>query len=130
MHLRFNGQGYEATPLNKTLTMYYITKRMEIAGCHRLELSYPSKCSQMHGHNWIVTIHCKAKELNQDGMVADFTHVKEKIHGYLDHGNFNELFPFNPTAENIARWICEQVEHCYRVDVQESEGNTASYERD
>ncbi len=110
--------------------MYYITKRMEIAGCHRLELSYPSKCSQMHGHNWIVTIHCKAKELNQDGMVADFTHVKEKIHGYLDHGNFNELLPFNPTAENIARWICEQVEHCYRVDVQESEGNTASYERD
>ncbi len=110
--------------------MYYITKRMEIAGCHRLELSYPSKCSQMHGHNWIVTIHCKAKELNQDGMVADFTHVKEKIHGYLDHGNFNELLPFNPTAENIARWICEQVEHCYRVDVQESEGNIASYERD
>ncbi len=110
--------------------MYYITKRMEIAGCHRLELSFPSKCSQMHGHNWIVTIHCKAKELNQDGMVADFTHVKEKIHGYLDHGNFNELLPFNPTAENIARWICEQVEHCYRVDVQESEGNIASYERD
>ncbi len=110
--------------------MYYIIKRMEIAGCHRLELSYPSKCSQMHGHNWIVTIHCKAKELNQDGMVADFTLIKEKIHGYLDHGNFNELLPFNPTAENIARWICEQVEHCYRVDVQESEGNTASYEKD
>ncbi len=110
--------------------MYYITKRMEIAGCHRLELSYPSKCSQMHGHNWIVTIHCKAKELNQDGMVADFTLIKEKIHAYLDHGNFNELLPFNPTAENIARWICEQVEHCYRVDVQESEGNTASYEKD
>ncbi len=116
--------------MNKTLTMYYITKRMEIAGCHRLELSYPSKCSQMHGHNWIVTIHCKAKELNQDGMVADFTLIKEKIHGYLDHGNFNELLPFNPTAENIARWICEQLEHCYRVDVQESEGNVASYEKD
>ncbi len=107
--------------------MYYITKRFELAGCHRLELSYESKCSRMHGHNWIVTVHCRAKELNSDGMVVDFSHIKERITGYLDHGNFNELLPFNPTAENIARWICEQIPHCYRVDVQESEGNTASY---
>ncbi len=110
--------------------MYYITKTMEIAGCHRLSLSYDSKCENLHGHNWIVTIYCKAAELNADGMVADFTKVKEQIHGYLDHGNFNELLPFNPTAENIARWICEQVPSCYRVDVQESAGNTASYEKD
>ncbi|MCF0199193.1 MAG: 6-carboxytetrahydropterin synthase, partial [Bacteroidaceae bacterium] len=66
--------------------MFYIVKKMEIAGCHRLNLSYASKCSQLHGHNWVVTIHCKSKELNQDGMVADFTQVKEQIHGYLDHG--------------------------------------------
>lgn len=110
--------------------MYYISKRLEIAGCHQLNLSYPSKCSRLHGHNWIVTIYCKARELNRDGMIVDFTHVKERIHNYLDHGNFNELLPFNPTAENIARWICDRVEHCYRVDVQESEGNIATYEKD
>ena len=51
-------------------------------------------------------------------------------YGEENHGNFNELLPFNPTAENIARWICEQIPHCYRVDVQESEGNVASYETD
>lgn len=107
--------------------MYYITKRFELAGCHSLKLSYESKCSRMHGHNWIVTVHCKAMELNPDGMVVDFSHIKNRITSYLDHGNFNELLPFNPTAENIARWICEQIPHCYRVDVQESEGNTASY---
>lgn len=110
--------------------MYYITKRFELAGCHSLKLSYESKCSRLHGHNWIVTVHCRAKELNEDGMVVDFSHIKERITGYLDHGNFNELLPFNPTAENIARWICEQIPHCYRVDVQESEGNTASYVSD
>lgn len=110
--------------------MYYITKRMEIAGCHSLSLSYESKCSKLHGHNWVVTVHCKSKTLNQDGMVTDFTSVKEKIHGYLDHGNLNELLPFNPTAENIARWICDQVENCWKVEVQESEGNTAIYEKD
>ena len=110
--------------------MYYVTKQMEIAGCHRLELSYESKCSQLHGHNWIVTVHCKARELNADGMVVDFKHIKDRIHSYLDHGNFNELLPFNPTAENIARWICDQVPHCYRVNVEESKANIATYMRD
>ena len=103
---------------------------MEIAGCHRLELDYPSKCSKLHGHNWIVTIYCKAPVLNANGMVCDFTHIKEQIHGYLDHGNFNELLPFNPTAENIAKWICDQIPECYKASVQESEGNIAIYVED
>jgi len=101
---------------------------MEIAASHRLELSYPSKCSQLHGHNWIITVHCKAASLNADGMVVDFTSIKQIIKSKLDHTNLNEVLPFNPTAENIARWVCDQIPECYRVDVQESEGNTASYE--
>ena len=63
-------------------------------------------------------------------MVVDFTHVKEKVMSRLDHQNLNEVLPFNTTAENIARWVCEQVPYCYRVEVQESEGNIAVYEED
>ena len=110
--------------------MYYVMKRMEIAGAHRLCLSYESKCSNLHGHNWIVKVCCKARELNEDGMVADFAHIKKQIHGYLDHGYLNDLLPFNPTAENIAKWIVDTVENCYRAEVQESEGNLAIYEKD
>lgn len=116
--------------LFKKLTMYYITKKMEIAGSHHLNLSYQSKCERMHGHNWQVTVHCKSRELNADGMVADFSHIKQRIHGYLDHGNFNELLPFNPTAENIARWICDQIPNCWKVEVEESQGNCAIYVKD
>jgi 6-pyruvoyltetrahydropterin/6-carboxytetrahydropterin synthase len=110
--------------------MYTVIKRMEISASHSLALSYPSKCERLHGHNWIITVHCRARELNADGMVVDFTHIKEAVMSRLDHQNLNELLPFNPTAEHIARWICDQIPQCFRVEVQESEGNTAIYEKD
>lgn len=107
--------------------MYYIQKTFEISASHRLVLDYESKCGELHGHNWRITIYCRARELNVNGMVCDFSDVKRRIHGRLDHGNLNELLPFNPTAENIARWCVEQVEQCYKATVQESEGNIATY---
>ncbi len=110
--------------------MYTVIKRMEISAAHSLSLSYPSKCENLHGHNWIVTVHCRSKELNADGMVIDFSHIKRIVKDQLDHRNLNEVLPFNPTAENIARWVCDQLPCCYKVEVQESEGNTAIYEKD
>ena len=109
--------------------MYHVTKRMEIAGAHRLSLPYASKCRDLHGHNWIITVHCRAEQLDENGMVCDFTAVKMLVHDRLDHKFLNDVVPFNPTAENIARWICDLVPNCWRVDVQESEGNVATYER-
>lgn len=110
--------------------MFIVKKRMEIAGAHRLNLNYESKCSNLHGHNWIITVWCKSKTLDDNGMVIDFTHIKREVQEKLDHKFLNDVVEFNPTAENIAKWVCEQIPHCYRVSVQESEGNVATYERE
>ena len=116
--------------------MYYVSKRMEVAGSHHLDLPYESKCSNIHGHNWIITVHCKSEKLTDYGMIVDFALVKKEIHGVLDHSNINDVLDnrINPTAENMAKWICDKVSelcevgYCYKVEVQESEGNVAIYE--
>lgn len=107
--------------------MYYVTKRIEISASHSLTLDYPSKCSELHGHNWIITVHCRSLQLDSNGMVTDFSHIKRTLRELFDHKNLNEVVDFNPTAENLARYICDIVPNCWRVDVCESEGNTASY---
>lgn len=63
-------------------------------------------------------------------MVVDFTFIKKTINDKLDHKNLNDVLDFNPTAENLAKWICDQIDTCFKVEVQESEGNTAVYEKD
>lgn len=114
--------------------MYYVSKRMEVAGAHQLNLPYESGCQNLHGHNWIITVFCRSRELTTYGMIVDFKKVKEVVHDELDHKYINDVVEFNPTAENMARWICARVNEicevgeCYKVEVQESEGNIAVYE--
>lgn len=109
--------------------MYYVQKRIEVAFAHRLTLNYESKCQNLHGHNAIITVHCKSQELNENGMVVDFTEIKKVVKEQLDHKCVNDIVDFNPTAENLARWLCEQIPNCYKVSFQESEGNIATYEK-
>ena len=45
--------------------MYTVIKRMEISASHSLRLSYPSKCENLHGHNWMITVYCRSKELKR-----------------------------------------------------------------
>ncbi len=117
---------------------------MEVAGAHSLVLPYESKCSNLHGHNWIIEVEVSARKLNKWGMVVDFSVIKETVKETLDHKNLNTVIvDKNPTAENIAKWICDELNGLIhredegnnfmtcggvtKVTVQESEGNTACY---
>lgn len=122
--------------------MFRIRKTMEISASHQLTLGYSSPCRNLHGHNYYITVYIKADKLNQDGMVVDFTDIKKCVHDYMDHKHLNDLFEFNPTAENMAYWIAVHLDvgrtvddierglHCYRVDVEETNNNIATWEDD
>ncbi len=108
--------------------MYYIKKKLTVSAAHRLFLPYPSPCTKIHGHNRDIIVFCKSESLNESGMVLDFSEISAKVNE-LDHKNLNEVLDFNPTAENIAKYLCENIPFCYKVTVIESENNEATYER-
>lgn len=107
--------------------MFEVKKTLEISAAHKLRLDYNSPCGELHGHNWKITVTCRSMQLDDNDMVVDFAKIKRIVHDKFDHKNMNEVVGFNPTAENLAKYICESVPHCVRVDVEESPNNVASY---
>lgn len=108
--------------------MYYVSKRFEVSAAHYVTTDHHTKCEALHGHNWIIIVHCKSETLDEDGMVTDFTLIKRNIMLKIDHKNLNEVLDFSPTAENLAKWICDETPNCFKVEIWESENNKAVYE--
>lgn len=95
--------------------MFEVCVEHTFAAAHQLR-NYRGKCENLHGHNYRVQVSVEGRELAFNGLLFDFTDLKKALHGvagYLDHKFLNELPPFdavNPTAENIAKFICEEVQ--------------------
>ena len=90
--------------------MFEIRKSAEFAAAHLLR-GYEGPCSRNHGHNYKVELVVRGKELDDQRMLMDFTHLDQVLAPLLarvDHQNLNELSPFdevNPTAEAVAAWF-------------------------
>jgi len=84
----------------------------DFAAAHRLR-EYEGACENLHGHNYKVDVVLQSDRLNNLGMVMDFKAIKAalaEVTDRLDHAFLNDVDPFdkiNPTAENIAKHICE-----------------------
>ena len=111
--------------------MFTVVKEIEVSAAHQLKLNYESKCQNLHGHNWKIKVWLKSKTLDENGMVMDFTHIKKKVVDAIDHKNLNDLVDFNPTAENLARYICGLLHpYCVRVEIWEQAGSLVIYDKE
>ncbi|HWC89430.1 MAG TPA: 6-carboxytetrahydropterin synthase [Pirellulales bacterium] len=107
--------------------MFRVTREIDFCYGHRL-LNYSGKCKYLHGHNGRAVIAIESPELDERGMVLDFSDIKNVVSNWIDQnldhrmllhrddpavpalremGEPMYLLDMNPTAENIARLIFE-----------------------
>lgn len=108
-----------------TAKRYSITRRLEVDAGHRL-LKHEGKCANYHGHRYAIELTLEGTELDEVGVLVDFSAVKERFGAWLDHkvdhamilqdedpmvGPMDNLgvklcvVPFAPTAEALAKWF-------------------------
>ena len=107
--------------------MFQVSKEIRFCYGHRL-LNYSGKCRHLHGHNGRAVITLATASLDSLGMVADFSDIKRVVGGWIDdhldhrmllhkddpalpalreQGEPVFVLDVNPTAENIAKLICD-----------------------
>lgn len=124
--------------------MYEVRVEADFAAAHFLK-DYHGKCENLHGHNYKVYAHAHGKDLDDGGMLFDFSRLKKALREVckqLDHTCLNDMDVFmqNPSAERIAKYIFEQIiktlntqgfsnesKLVYAVDVFETPTSRARY---
>jgi 6-pyruvoyltetrahydropterin/6-carboxytetrahydropterin synthase len=95
---------------------------------------YEGKCEKVHGHTFEAEVEIRVRELDKAGIGFDFTQIRKALTSLLpDHTLLNEVYPFNPSAENLARHFFGELRKRYpvrAVTVWESEDASATYTED
>jgi 6-pyruvoyltetrahydropterin/6-carboxytetrahydropterin synthase len=95
---------------------------------------YKGKCERVHGHTFQVEVEIGVGELDRAGIGIDFTDIKKRLAEVLpDHTLLNEIYSFNPSAENLSRHLYTELKKLYpvkTVTVWESEDASATYTED
>jgi 6-pyruvoyltetrahydropterin/6-carboxytetrahydropterin synthase len=97
--------------------MFTISKEFHFCASHQLtNLASNHQCARLHGHNYILVAVLAGEELNNVGFVRDYGEldkIKKHIDKHLEHRHLNDVFDFNPTAENMAKSLFEQFSQIY-----------------
>ena len=91
-----------------------IFKAFTLESAHRLpNVPAGHKCARVHGHSFRVEIHVSGPVDDHFGWVMDFADVKaafDPLYRQLDHHYLNDVPGLeNPTSENLAKWIWQQL---------------------
>jgi 6-pyruvoyltetrahydropterin/6-carboxytetrahydropterin synthase len=114
--------------------MYYLKRHFTFAGGHRLS-KHKGLCKNFHGHNYNIWVTIRAKKLNKDDMIMDFSTLKEHVNQIispLDHSlivnscdlddledlqnkgmRIMTLGGCDPTAEMFSEYIFVRLKHTF-----------------
>jgi len=101
--------------------MFEVTIEQTFAAGHALR-NYHGKCENVHGHNYRCQLTLAGEQLDGTGLLMDFVELKRvllSVIDRLDHQWLNDYPPFdvlNPSAENIAKYIYDEVRQGIRTD--------------
>ena len=93
--------------------MYRIEKRFTLPIGHRLS-KHKGRCFSIHGHNFTILVGIKAKELNVDDMVLDFSDLKKIVSMVLD--GFDHCLLLNESDKKIADQLSDMGMRTVLVD--------------
>ena len=89
--------------------MYTLIVKAGFEAAHDIP-GHKGKCARLHGHSYKVEAEFAGEELNDIGMLCDFGDLKDVLNDFLpDHTYLNDIIPVSTTAENISRWIFDQL---------------------
>lgn len=111
--------------------MITCTRRIEFDAAHRV-MEHESKCKNLHGHRYAVEATFAGDGLDALGRVVDFAVIRQKLGEWIDThwdhatilwdkdkalgdaiaaktGQVVAYLPCNPTAENMAQHLIEQI---------------------
>ncbi|GAA4519731.1 MULTISPECIES: 6-pyruvoyl trahydropterin synthase family protein [Sphingobacterium] len=106
-------------------------ERYHDISCGHRVVGHEGKCRFLHGHNYRIHFEIQAESLDTVGRVIDFSVIKEKLCMWLEE-HYDHKFliwqedpllkdlqkiadeslvivPYNPTAENIAKYLVEVI---------------------
>ncbi|WP_370227300.1 6-carboxytetrahydropterin synthase QueD [Cognatishimia sp.] len=90
--------------------MYRIGKEFYFSASHQLKgLPEGHPCTNLHGHNYIVTLELASADLDEVGFIVDFKELdalKHWIDTTLDHKHLNDVFE----VDNVStEWLCKVI---------------------
>lgn len=108
-----------------------ICRRITFCAGHRL-LHHGGKCENLHGHNYVIEVSVSGERTDSIGRLVDFSLLNRLFKSWIDENwdhamvlwaedheairavrsvNPHRLYllPWNPTAENMARYLLERI---------------------
>lgn len=92
---------------------YELNKDMNFSAAHFIPNEKAGKCANVHGHTYFANVTIAGNQLDEMGMLVNFSDLKKLVHGKYDHqllNNFQEFKHTAPSTEVVAKTVYDIIQ--------------------